>query len=74
MGFLQEMSSGQMKFILRGIQCKCLQVMSLITGPAMSPPRCGRRGNRDGDKFLCNSFLSTKFYGFDIKLIVIGQE
>ena len=54
MGFLQNMSSGKIKFILRGIQCKCFQVMSLLTGPEMSPPRCGRRGIRDGDKLLCN--------------------
>ena len=54
MGILHKVSSGHMKFILRGIQCKCFKVMSLLTGPGMSPPRCGRRGNRDGDKFLCN--------------------
>ena len=29
--------------------------MSLLTGPGISPPICGRRGNRDGDKLLCNN-------------------
>ena len=51
---LQKVSSGHMKYILKGIQYKCFQVMSLLTGPEMSPPTCRRRGNRDGDKFLCN--------------------
>ena len=54
MGILQKVSSGHMKYILKGIQCKCFQVMSLLTGPGTSPPRCGRMGNRDGDKLLCN--------------------
>ena len=42
MGILQKISLGHMNFILRGIQCKCFQVMSLLTGPGMSPPRCGK--------------------------------
>ena len=54
MGILQKVSSGHMKYILKGIQCKCFQVMSLLTGLGISPPMCGRRGNRDGDKLLCN--------------------
>ncbi len=54
MGILQKVSSGHMKYILKVIQCKCFQVMSLLTGPGISPPMCGRRGNRDGDKLLCN--------------------
>ena len=54
MGILQKVSSGHMKYILKGIQCKCFQVMSLLTGPEISPPMCGKRGNRDGDKLLCN--------------------
>jgi len=43
-----------MKYILKGIQCRCFLVMSLLTGPGISPQMCGRRGNRDGDKLLCN--------------------
>ena len=54
MGILQKVSSGHMKYILKGIQCKCFQVMSLLTGPGISPPMCGRMGKRDGDKLLCN--------------------
>ena len=46
-----------LNFILMGIQCKCFQVMSLLIGPRTSPPRCGRRGNRDGDKLLCNTSI-----------------
>ena len=30
---LQKVSSGLLNFILRRPQCKCLQVMSLVTGP-----------------------------------------
>lgn len=56
MDILQKVSLGHMKYILKGIQCKCFQVMSLLTGPATSPPRCRRRGNRDGDKLLCNTW------------------
>ena len=62
-GFLQEMSSGHMKLILRGIQCKCFQVMSLLTGPRMSPPVCGRGVTgtvTNGDKLLCNTFTNAK--------------
>ena len=57
-GILQEMSSGHMKSILRGIQCKCFQVMSLLIGPGMSPPKCGRGVTgmvTNGDKLLCNT-------------------
>jgi len=32
--------------------------MSLLIVPEMSPPRCRRRGNRDGDKLLCNIWYS----------------
>ena len=55
MGILQKVSSGHMKYILKGIQCRCFQVMSLLTGPGIGPPMYGRRGNRDGEKILCNS-------------------
>ena len=54
MGILQKVSSGHMKYILKGIQSRCFQVMSLLVGPRIGPPICGRRGNRDGDKMLCN--------------------
>ena len=54
MGIQQKVSSGHMKYILKGIQCKHFQVMSLLIGPRISLPMCERRGNRDGDKLLCN--------------------
>ena len=57
MGILQKVSSGHMKYILKGIQCMCFQVMSLLTGPGIGPPMYGRRGNRDGDKILCNMYF-----------------
>lgn len=41
MVFQQDMSSGQIKVMFRGMQSKCLEAMSLLIGPGMSPPRCG---------------------------------
>ena len=40
--FTRRCLQGKTKLMFRGMQCKCLEAMSVLLGPRMSPPRCGR--------------------------------